>query len=186
MEPMDLMVKCKDGKDGKDGEIPQHEYAKGQLRFQVSPDKWGEWINLKRMVQMITPKSSMDSGLGGGGSNLDFFVGDKFYRDIKYLNIDQQSLIVSRNGDVLTLGINPNILTPSGLSYTFDYFKLNIDNEYDFLLTHIPLSNSEVVIMNGIVLTEGLDYTLIGMMISIDSRHQTKKDWNLTVKYAYV
>jgi hypothetical protein len=140
------------------------------------------------MVDMVGGRTSnMDSGLGGGGSNLDFFVGNQFYRDIKYLNFDTESLIVSRNGDTLTLGVNPNFMpSPTGFTYTFDYFKLAVDNDYDFLLQHIPINNSETVIMNGLMLTKGLDYALDGMLITIDSRHETKAGWNLTVKYGYV
>jgi hypothetical protein len=45
--------------------------------------------------------------------------------------------------------------------------------------------DSETVILNGSVLTNGVDYTISHNVVTIDSGYGTKAGWNLTIKYAY-
>lgn len=62
----------RDGKDGKDGEagpmgpMPKHEWRGTELRFQLTPKKWGKWVNLKGPAG-----SSGSVVVQDGGTNLD-------------------------------------------------------------------------------------------------------------------
>lgn len=52
----------KDGKDGAVGPMPKHEWNGSKLRFQLSPKRWGKWVDLRG------PAGSGGISTGGGGS----------------------------------------------------------------------------------------------------------------------
>jgi hypothetical protein len=176
---------------GPIGPAPKHKYSSGVLSFETAPGKYDTPINLKALIEKAAkaipqPKAEM---IGGGGSNLDFVIGNSIQR-AELMNFDSSSLIVTNQNGVITIGVNPAFVpnpgtgTGSSVEFTFWYHKMVVDNEYVFTLPFTPILNSETVIMNGLVMTEGLDYTINGAVISLDSRHQTKATWNITVKYA--
>jgi hypothetical protein len=54
----------KNGKDGRNGRIPRHKISDGMVAFEISPDKYGEWIR-------FTQTNNYYSGGGGAaGSQL--------------------------------------------------------------------------------------------------------------------
>jgi hypothetical protein len=70
------------------------------------------------------------------------------------------------------------------VKFAFDTFTLSEDNVYNFTLSQSFIPNSEIVIMNGVVLTYSIDYTIINNIIELDNSFNTKAGWEITVKYA--
>lgn len=66
----------RDGKDGKDGEagpigpMPKHEWRGTELRFQLTPKKWGKWVNLKGPAGSSGSVVVQGDG-GSGGTPID-------------------------------------------------------------------------------------------------------------------
>ena len=173
-----------DGVDGEKGDMPKHEIdnTSGNIRFEVVNGIWGDWIDLRPIVESSVKRHTKNIPAGyGGGSVLDFISGNQTFGNIRYLNFDTSTLAVSMSGNVLTLGAIPS---GSSLQFTFDYFNIPTDNTYSFLMSKNYVVNSETVILNGSVLTNGIDYTISHNIVTIDSGYSTKTGWNLTIKYA--
>ena len=174
----------KDGIDGEKGDMPKHEIdnMSGNIRFEVVNGIWGDWIDLRPIVESSVKRHTKNIPAGyGGGDVLDFISGNQTFGNIRYLNFDTSTLVVSMSGNVLTLGAIPS---GSSLQFTFDYFNIPADNTYSFLMSKHYVVNSETVILNGSVLTNVVDYTILNNIVTIDSGYGTKAGWNLTIKYA--
>jgi len=72
----------------------------------------------------------------------------------------------------------------STVNYIFDTFTLSENNVYNFTLSQNCILNSEIVIMNGEVLTAGIDYNIINNIVQLDNSFNTQTGWEITIKYA--
>ena len=52
------------GEDGDVGPMPKHEIKGDEIRFEISPGKWGKWIRLGT-IQVRAGGSAFDAGSGG-------------------------------------------------------------------------------------------------------------------------
>jgi len=183
------------GDKGDIGNTPDHEVDDfGNIRFETPNGEMGDWIDINSSVQKVVTQQLKHQNKNqyygsGGGSDLDFIVGSDSYINVRYLNIDTESLLVTQSNGVLTIGVNPSYIGGGGgtvnANYTFNYFKLESDGLYNFLLTKPLITNSETVILNGVVLTFGVDYNIINNTVMLNHSHNTLMNWNLTIKYAY-
>jgi hypothetical protein len=92
---------------------------------------------------------------------------------------------VAASGFATESFVRSEIARRSNQNFTFDRFDIQT-NQYSFTLSKSPIWNSEIVILNGLVLTMGLDYDMDDKVITLVEAHQTKIDSMLTVKYAHV
>jgi hypothetical protein len=134
--------------------------------------------------------------------------GDDIYNFTLSQSFVLNSELVVMNGVSLTYGIDYNIIdniieldnsfnTKSGweitvkyaipastVNYIFDTFTLSENNVYNFTLSQNCILNSEIVIMNGEVLTAGIDYNIINNIVQLDNSFNTQTGWEITIKYA--
>lgn len=60
----------KDGAPGRDGDVgpmPKHEWKGTKLRFQLTPSKWGKWVDLQGPAGKSGASGGVYVGGGGGG-----------------------------------------------------------------------------------------------------------------------
>jgi hypothetical protein len=104
--------------------------------------------------------------------------------------IDDVQLSNLNNYDVLTYSeainkwINVNFNKEDQVD-TFDSWELSATDQNTFTTSFIPVYNTEFVILNGIILTKAIDYTIYDDFLTIDQNHQLQIGWVVTVKYRY-
>lgn len=110
----------KDGTDGKEGPqgpigpMPKHQWRGTELRFQIAPQKWGQWVDLRG------PKGPGGGSVVVGGTELDPLK----LPDAGFVTSEDDILLI-RNG-VLMRGklpqsnVPPNAVTVDGVPVTVE------------------------------------------------------------------
>jgi hypothetical protein len=173
------------GEKGDKGDTPEYEYAKGQLRFKGANDTWGEWINLKQMVGRVSPEMV---GGGGGAAPINFQFGDHSNSDVKGMVFDEGTFDITAVGDTWFVkalgngtGTNPDPVAAT--YYKTDSFRVPYDGHLEFITQYNIIQYSECVSLNGLLLTIGIDYYIVGRVVTLDPKFNTLKDWLVTVRY---
>lgn len=99
------------GADGKVGPMPRHEWRGTKLRFQLTPQTWGPFVDLKG------PRGAAGASGGGGGSSNSGITLDDIEQVSLLLPGDE--LLLMRNGELVrvhiqTSGSPANAVTVNG------------------------------------------------------------------------